>query len=125
MWSALCNDDLISICVYDQIRVMCDDDDLTSQSCSLESLHQILVDGLWVKVLLGLVDIRRVVSVAIAWSRFCHARLRPGLLLIAACAVRQTAHQEPVRRSFRLSLHPPIEPIHHFLLSRHRTLAGA
>jgi len=62
---------------------------------------------------------------AITWSRFCHARLRPGRLLIAACAVRQTAHQETVRRSLGLSLHPPIEPIHHFLLSRERKLVGA
>jgi len=59
------------------------------------------------------------------WSRFCRATLRPGLLLIAAYAARQTAHQETVRRSYCLSLNPPIEPIHHFLLSRERKLVGA
>jgi hypothetical protein len=58
---------------------------------------------------------------AIGLESISRARLCLGILHSATSAVQQTAHEE----TFGLSLNPPIEPIHHFLLSRERKLVRA
>src|ERR1700682_4861999 len=56
MRATFSNDHLVRIRVHNEIGVMRNDDDLPAQSCCLETLHEVFVDGFGIEVFLRLVD---------------------------------------------------------------------
>ena len=46
---------LVSIGIDDEIRVVCDHDDLAFMLCVTEQFHKFVLDGFWIQVLLGLI----------------------------------------------------------------------
>ena len=82
MWATCRDNDLIRISVDNQIGIMCDDYDLSSQLGFLKSRNEFIVNGFRVEVFLGLVDDERPIVVLMVvsrkWWKLVLAPLRAG-----------------------------------------------
>ena len=65
MRTTLGNNHLIGVCIDDEIGIVRDDDYLAPRPCGLKPLDEVLIDRLWIKILLGLVNYQWPVVVGI------------------------------------------------------------